>query len=153
MGRQKIPCRPTTFCERHRGFASFSVRIVNTHAKVRARVVKVPCFTVKFGLPAGPAPERDPYRGFDHLGRWVSRSGQPAVRRAGKTRHFRNDLRVFSWESVDFFRAPCLVCERERRLRAQVRIFSWQSDGFASRLGLVCGRERHLSAQNRILSW
>ena len=153
MGRQKIPRGATTFCGGHRGFASFSVRIVNTRAKVRARIVKVPCFTVDFGPPAGPAPERKHYRGFDHLGRWGSRSGRPALRRAGKTRCFRIDLRIFSWYRIDFFRAPCLVCERERRLLAQVRIFSWQSGGFAPRLGLVCGRERHLSAQNRILSW
>ena len=51
---------------------------------------KVSCFTVKFEVPSGPAPERQHYRGFDLLGRWGPQSGRVGQKGHGKTRHFRS---------------------------------------------------------------
>ena len=64
VGRQKIPWVATVLCKGHRGFVSFSVRIVNTIEDPSPRMPKVTCFTVKFDLSIGAAPERQQCRGW-----------------------------------------------------------------------------------------
>ena len=81
---------PLTFCESSLSVWRFSVGIRNTIEELTSKVFKVSCFTVKFEVPAGPAPERQHYRGFDFLGRWGPQSGRVGQKGRGKTRHFRS---------------------------------------------------------------
>ena len=60
------------FAPRYRGSCHFSAGILNTIEKVRSRIAKVTCFTVKIAVPAGPPQKWQHYRGFEHLGRWGS---------------------------------------------------------------------------------
>ena len=59
MALSKIPWPPVPFGELSRAKSSFSAGILNTIEKVRSRIAKVTCFTVKVAVPAGPPPEND----------------------------------------------------------------------------------------------